>query len=391
MHLIKGDCIALTAMMLFVLALPLRAEVIEAEGVASIKTSGIERARQLAIEDAKDQASMQAGVEVRTATMVSQGGISFETGRMRPTARIGKVTVVREWQAGDDFHVKISANLEHHLLVSQKYKKKITATPFFIQKSYLTGDLDDISTGFSRELLRRLDAGNKFIIKNSLYVLPVASNGPSQDNTAVMRLATLYTSQFVIAGEILDVGSSDEGGFFDFFQHKRRRFDVDVFVYDGLTGALIARHRMSEFADGDVFVGRDKQFGSASFFSTKYGQAINRTIDAAAELISKDLEQLPFTAKVIQITDGNIYIDAGGTSFIAPGDKLVAYRIKRELSLRGLGSGSEYGITETPVATVSIIQVQPMFSICTLPSSAKNVTMEVGDLVRFDFVEHPLN
>lgn len=374
---------------LVLLASPLRAAIIEAEGVAAINPVGVERARQMAVQDAKNQVSMQAGVEIEMASIVTPRGVPLESSRIRPTATIGKVTILREWQTGDNFHVRISANVESSeqvLAGSLKYKKKIAATPFVIRKSFVTDDIDDIGKGFASELLRRLDNGNKFLTKRSAYVLPSNSYGPSQDGAAVMHLATMYDSQFLIAGEIVDAGESFEGGYFGVFQHKKRRFEIEVFLYDGLTGTLISRHRIEKFAVGDVAIGRDKPFSSASFLATNFGQAIGQAIDTAAEMISRDLESLPFTARVIRIADGRFYIDAGGTSLVAPGDKLVAYRLRREFPVAGFGSGTEYGITETPVATVSIVQVQPLFSICALPANAKGATIELGDLVRFDFI-----
>lgn len=84
-----------------------------------------------------------------------------------------------------------------------------------------------------------------------------------------------------------------------------------------------------------------------------------------------------------------IYIDAGSTSSIAPGDQLIAYRLRKEVPLTSVTSGAEYGISETPVATVSIIQVQPSFSICALPGKTTGTVLEAGDLVRFEFIGTP--
>jgi len=372
---------------------PVRAEVVEAEGVASIRPAGIDHARQAAIQDAMNQASLLSGVEIETSNAIGARGVQLESSRVRSAAIIGKATVLREWQSGDYLHVHISVDVARSGDIAganQKYKKKIAATSLSIQKSYVTDDVEDLSGGFANELLRRLESGNKFLTKKSQYAISHAS-GPSQDTGDVIHIATMYDSQFVISGEILDAGTMNEGGYFGLFQHKRRRFEVEIYVYDGLTGSLVGRHRIEKSAVGDVAIGRDKPFASASFFATSFGKAISEALDTASELIAKDLENLPFAARVIKIADGRIYIDAGGTSFVAPGDKLVAYHLRREFPLSGFGPGNEYGITETPVTTVSIVQVQPLFSICTLPTSAKGVTLEVGDLVRFDFINQVLD
>lgn len=365
-------------------SLPSLAGVIEAEGVASIKPNGVERARQLALQDAQDKIAQQAGVAVETSSAMSSSHIELESSRIRTAAIIGKATIDREWQTDDYFHVHISANTDQAnggSAINVKYKRKIAATPFFSKKSY--EDIDDIGHGFSKELLRRLERGNQFLTRKSQYQISGNASGVTQNAGAVVSLAASHDSQFLISGEIVDASILEESGILSLFQYRQRHFEVDVFVYDGLNGALIASHRVGGLAMGDVAVGRDRPFGSASFFSTEFGQAVNATINAAAELIAKDLESLPFTAKVTKIVDGKIHIDAGSTSFVAPGDKLVAYRRKREFSKNGYSPSSEYRLTETPVATVSIVQVQPLFSIATLPENSKD-QVGIGDLVRFD-------
>lgn len=378
----------LIGVVLFALASPLCAATIEAEGVAVITEAGVERARQMAIQDAKNQISMQSGVKVETSVRVRQNDIPLKSSRVQPiTKNIGDVTVVREWQGEGSLHVLISANTEHSIDSangSSRYKKKIIATPFHIRTPYQANDIDEISTGFPRELLLRLENSNKFLTKISSYVSSDGANGPSQDDNAIKRIATLYNSQFVISGELLNAGNLDKGGYLSFLQTNKRPFEIEIYIHDGLTGALISRHRIGKFAEGEVIVGRDKPFASAQFLSTNYGRIVNEVIDAGVELISKDLEKLPFAAKVIQVAGDKIFLDAGSTSFIAPGDQMVAYHVKRALPLGGLGPNGDYGVVETPVTTVTVVQVQPLFSICKVSLEATNSMIEVGDIVRFE-------
>ena len=365
----------------------LHAETIESEGVASIKASGIERARQLAIQDAVEQATRQSGVKIEGQSSVSSGGRTFGSNRLRATGTIADVKVVREWQVEDALHVQISSNVEpadKKIPVVHNYKKKIAATPFSVQGAITGKDVIELANGFPRELVRRLENSRRFLSKNSLYVISVGSAGLDQDPKNVMKLAAQYDSQFVISGEILDSVSAGDGWLSGVI--GSRRFEVDLFVHDGLTGGLIARHRIDELIEKEFFGDRDKSFSSASFFSTKLGETVNKVINAAVELISKDVENLPFTAKVIRVTDGKIYIDAGGTSLLSPGDELVAYNNEKDVALLGTVSGHDYGVRETPVATVSVVQVQPMFSICVVLPGAENAAIKVGDFVRFDMV-----
>jgi hypothetical protein len=383
-----ASCALMLAWALFCVPGPTAAANLEAEGVANIKPVGLERARQMAIEDAKEQVAMRAGVDIESTNIVGPRGVPLESSRIRKSA-LGDITIVREWQSDEQVHVRISANVDMSgagLSASHKYKKKLAAVPFVVRKSTVSDDIDDIGKGFAGELMRRLDDSNKFLTKRSTYTLPPNAAGPSEDREAIVHLATMYDSQFLIAGEIIDAGTGEVGGVLGWFKHTQRRFEAQVFVYDGSTGTLIARHRVEQSAIGDIAVGRDKVFAGTSFMATNYGKAISAAIDASAALIVHDLENIPFTARVIRIADDKLVIDAGGTSLIAPGDKLVAYRLHKELPVMSYGSDAQFGITESPVATVSIVQVQPQFSICALPANSKAGQMEIGDLVRFDVV-----
>lgn len=377
----------LAATLFFALTEPLRAATVEAEGIAVIAETGIDRARQMAIQDAKNQIMMQSGVKVETSTRVRQKDARLVSSRIQLDTNIDDITVIREWRGGDFLHVLISAESGHSIEYadkSRKYKKKIIATPFHIRTPYQANDIDEISTGFPRELLRRLEVSNKFLTKASPYLSSPGVSGSNQDNNIAKRIAAVYNSQFVISGEILNAGSSEKDSYLSFLQRNKRPFEIEIYVHDGLTGTLISRHRISKFAEGKVIIGREKPFASAEFSSTDYGRVVNEVIDIGVELISKDLEKLPFAAKVIQIAGDQIFLDAGSTSFIAPGDQMVAYHVKRALPLGGLGPNADYGVVETPVATVTAVQVQPLFSIWKVSLGATNSVIEVGDLVRFE-------
>lgn len=196
------------------------------------------------------------------------------------------------------------------------------------------------------------------------------------------RIAADNDSQFVISGGVVDASSFTAGGMFGLFEHAVRRFELEPFVHDGMTGAMIARHRVLETAAGDVRIGGGHSFGSAAFTASSYGQAIARALASAANLIAADLEHLPFMAKIIDVSGKRVYIDAGGTSLLAPGDQLVVFH--RGPALYGDGAAS-CGPAETPVATLSITEVQPTFAAAEVDPSAVAPAIASGDLVRFEF------
>lgn len=345
-------------------------------------------ARQAAIRDALHQASLAAGASVEASSVMTNGTL-LESTRVRTLGRITGFSVTHEWREGDLQHVLIRAEVERStdatgscVAGGQQYRKKIGATRFHVANSLQVDDITDIWNGFPLELLRRLENTGGFLPVNkslSFGALQQAPPDAVSNREIVKQLADRDGSQFVISGVILDAG-------YPFGQKPpdSRRFEVEVFVHDGLTGAVIARHRLGASTEGKVIVGRDTPFPSAAFFATDFGKIVDATMDSLTKSIQSDLACLPFATRILRVEGRKVFLDAGATSSVAPGDKLVVYRKNRQREATDLGSNGLNGMPERPVATVSVIQVQPLFSVGELSAEAGQIGVQAGDLVRFE-------
>lgn len=377
---------ALLALILHV-SLPACAAPLEAEGVASVADGGLARARQAAIRDALEQLGLRSGARVDVAAGATTRGKTLESSRVQPALEFERYTVLREWQTGQLLHVRIAVKEEDARprgSVNLGYKKKIVVTPFHVRRSPQLDDVDDIAIRLPQELLRRMGAGGKFLGKESPYVISPGASGPSADTAAVRRLAGMYESQFVVSGEIIDAGNFEQPAYYGLVKKDARRIELAFYVHDGLSGALLARRTAVAEQAGERRVGRDKPFGSASFAATPFGGAILRALDEGIAGIAADLAALPFMAKVVRVEGERIFIDAGSTSSVAPGDQLVIYRQDPRQQVYGADPRVPLGTVEAPVGTVSIVQVQPGFAIGTVTPPAAARQVSAGDMVRFD-------
>jgi hypothetical protein len=364
----------------------------EAEGMAAIADGGLARARAAAIRDALEQLGLRSGARVDVAAGAAANGQVFESSRVQPTAEFERYTVLREWQTGQVLHVRIAVKEEEARPrgnVNLAYKKKIVVTPFHLRRAPQLDDVDDIATRLPRELLRRMSASGAFIGKESPYVINPGLAGPGTDTAAVRRLAAMYEGQFVISGDIVDAGDFAQPAYFGLIKKAARRIELAFYVHDGLTGTLIARRSVLVEQVGEPRIGRDKPFASASFAATPFGGAILRALDAGIAAISADIAALPFMAKVVQVQGERIFIDAGSTSSVAPGDQLVVYRLDTRQPVYGADPLVPLGSVEAPIGTLSIIQVQPGFSIGTVTPAAAAKQVSAGDMVRFDVALTP--
>lgn len=89
-------------------------------------------------------------------------------------------------------------------------------------------------------------------------------------------------------------------------------------------------------------------------------------------------------ATIVRIDGNRIYIDAGVTSGLSPGDKLTIYRQNPLAPVQRLASQVDLGIPETPVGTLTLQQVQPLFSVGNPGKDLTTANIQVGDLVRFE-------
>ena len=292
------------------------------------------------------------------------------------------------------------------------YKKSVLLTRFQVANSLQVEDIADIWDGYPLELLHRLEIKGNVVARHSTaspFPDPHNLNPDAPASRELIRsIAEQNGSQLVISGFILDAAVSGEslrpyfgwqggetGRRFELGLPwnsvvagirpvaSERRLDVVILIHDGRTGALLNSHRNSAEISGRVAVGRNKAFASAAFFDTPFGQAVERLLNAQIELIDDDLASLPFTANIVRIEDGKVFIDAGSLSALRPGDRLRVYH-RNPTALIENPAKAALGIPESPVATLTLSQVQTLFAMGELSGDPAKSRVISGDIVRVE-------
>jgi hypothetical protein len=346
------------------------ADIVESEGVA-VLGAGLAVSREFALRDALRQAALNKGVSLASTDITSHGTLVKGSRGVSPfTSRL--VEVLEEKEEDGLFRIRIRAEVTPVQSLQTKLKKRIGATWFAVADPIHVQDLNSPSKGLPDAFLKRLSTIGG-------YILPIDETIPVLPNTheGIKELARRSRSQFLIAGNIINTGI--EPG--RFFEKDRRRIEIELSLYDGLTGALIAKRFFSEIAVGNVNVGYNKPFGSQSFFATETGKAFERLIESASSYLDAKIASLPFAANVIRADENRVFIDAGNLSGLNPGDSLIVYSRSGQ-SIDAL-NGQQLGVVEEAVASANIIQTQPDFSIAILDSLIKKQGVKVGDIVRF--------
>ena len=373
--------IPLIGMLLLSFLIPAQARIVEAEGTAAVVNGALNMAREQAMKDAMRQAMLQTEAHVDSTSVVSTNVLVIESTRVNAAGTVEDVEVLDEWVDNDVMHVRIRAQVPRDKIrkpsPAARYRKKVGVLQFKVTDRRQIHDMPHVEAALPQELLRRLEATDAFIGVDGTDYLLDGDQRPGGRSAMIARLGDRLGVQFLIGGVIRDVGVSRS-----LLLQKTRRLEMEIAVYDGLSGAKIASHRFSEnVADAGLFKRGTTLFANTDFVQTAFGHAMDRMVDRQVEMVRKDLGTLPFSARVIQVKGKKIYFDAGGTSKVKVGDVLMTYRLDPEPMVSDL-SDRFLGFEESPVATLNVHRVQPMFAVGELEVERKG-TLNPGDVIRF--------
>lgn len=262
-------------------------------------------------------------------------------------------------------------------------KKKIALVQFDVANTQHVDDISNIYDGLPMALAGRLEASGEFLTAYTGRSIPPEA-GEAQRG-AVTQIAGEAGAQFLISGVVVNAGTKQEKGYLGtpIGGTTKRHIEVELAVYDGLSGARLLQHRLDEQAQGDAMrVGHDKPFGSSLFFETEFGQAMNRLLDLAVNDVRAALKNVPFSAHVIRVDANKVFLDAGSDSLLRTGDQLVVY-VRDTAPVVGL-KGSVLGVTDRAADTVTLTQVQPQFSSGVLSEEAAKSGIKAGNIARID-------
>ncbi|RMC93289.1 hypothetical protein EAY64_17340 [Aquitalea palustris] len=411
----------------FALCGPLRAAPITAEGMAAMD-AGSPAAREMAIRDALQQAAISNGAELQSLQLMESGNVSESSVLSAPSLQ-GKVKILQEYSSDGVYHVRLSIdpqasaagpvgsapkpaqNANCGMPAGRVLRRKLLTTYFYVVNPAEANDLQDLATVLPGEMARRLRQQGPFDVRNASH-LTVLSNMAADEPVAgwdtVRELGRREDVQFVIAGRVLSTGvvgkslrhtmyesnnTSQQGAYYTGplaglfggalkYAPSARQFDMELWVYDALTGAVLADQRFSRIAQGKVVEQLPAPFASAAFWQGDYGRAVDGLLDQASRQLVELVSCIPLSAKVVKVEDGRqLFINVGGLDGMKVGDQMLLYKPRSAQILRSGGGVRELGVPEDLSGTISITQVQPNFSIAQVQSARLKV--EEGDYVRF--------
>jgi len=155
-------------------------------------------------------------------------------------------------------------------------------------------------------------------------------------------------------------------------------FRVTIFASD-----LNFPNGMTRFADGSLLVATtvphdaNGYFGAATGRETPLGEATRQALDKIVDAVVAGMKDVPWSARVIDVRDGVVYINAGASAGIAAGTEFEVFHSGEPLI--DPETGRTLGSPESPAGSIVVEKVQDSFSTARMNSGGK---LQRGDVVR---------
>jgi len=375
----------------------LTAKTVDVVGEAIIYDDDIEDARYRATQQAIKQAVLESGSRVNVKDKLSNGELESHL-EIRSAGRVQEANIISEKQEGDILsliaRVEVTADSQCSTGHTNYYKKTVGVTGFELQSPQQArlGQLSNIVRELPKNLANEINKHGyiKALTATNIAIYPDLINAPSSTNvdgslTNVTRISEQLGVQYVISGVIRDISEvylrnpndRDSKDLLSENIDKERNFVVDIYIYDGFSGALLFEHRYSEIGNWDISDHARVGFGTAKFWSIHYGRIVQQVLKESALDTSEQLRCQPFIANIFRTENNKISISAGSLAGIKPGDKFNVYR-RYEVY-------NQLQATQTQLnnanISVTIKHVQPNFSVGELVVDSHILNVQQQDVV----------
>lgn len=378
----------------------LYADWVQVTGKAPYSDVNYDYARSQARDDAYKQAIMLAGTRVTSEQRLENGVMVKDNIELSSQARVKRAQIQNEYVWKNTLHLVMDVEIESIPLCqasqASDYKKKVAVLGFSLQvpDQARMGGLDNVNRGFASALSSKLHRmGSLVVYENSQERLAgEIVNAPTlytQQNTLTKAasFAKDVGVQFVVSGVVRDLGVESREAFTNSYWHKlrravnntnqKRRMTVDLFVHDGFSGAIVWQRTFTLSADWKLDATMKVGFGSAEFWQSDYGRAVNGMLDDMALLIEEQLRCQPFMTRIARVDGKVLHFNSGASTGIRPGDKLSVYR-----TFNFHDADRNQGVELTNVKTaLTVSQVHPGFASGTINVDPGRLNIQEDDLL----------
>lgn len=357
------------------------------EGSAVIRDGDLGQARELAMRRALARAAEFKSANVSAQALVRHG-VASETVQVSATACTENAEQISEKVIDGALTVVMKVTVLDagtcHQTCRRAYVNRIVVAAFAMEfpEQKLPSEDARISSFTAIELAKKIVLRQRLLAEHESTAFPYHSPSrapepmmtPKDSETPFAVLARRNRGQYVVSGIYRDFGLRGAAWFL-----QSRRIEIEVFLHDGANGEVLGRRRFVQEASGSVQLANSPVMGSALFYQGDLGKAWGGLLNQISAWVDAQASCLPFIARVLQVKDRLIHIDAGAESGLSVGDSLSVHnwRDPPVQSATGLALGREKNIR----TNASIRTVYPRFSILELTDLPKPIDVREGDIL----------
>ncbi|MCF6346185.1 MAG: hypothetical protein L3J00_06915 [Thiomicrorhabdus sp.] len=378
---------------------------VDVKGSASMEDVDEAFARKMAIRDALKMASLKNNVKIRTDQRVDDYQLTLDSTRFTSHSKIKNYTLVKEGiESSEDMYGQTKEGALNYEVVlnvclteesglctgleGNQYQTRLAIAPIVMPLASQARDISNLLSGYQLALERKIKHKgyrNFTLLLDPIDLQPNHIVTPNLNPKQLTDIRNKTGAQFLLLTVIRSASAHSDTGMLNTAKRfynvnvnpEQRYIELDWYLVDLMSQTMIHQARGEADVEGDVLVGRDRPFGSGSFFATKTGKAFDGLLNQQAKNVLDALHCKPFESQVIDIQNGEYIIYLHEAAGAKVGDDLAVYHTAGRPIRFG---GSVLGQDQVPGAFLKIKRILPKFAITEL--TAKKGVVQVGDIVK---------
>jgi len=295
--------------------------------------------RKATIEQAVENASLQASSFIKIENTVTNGILSNSSSHLLSEHKVSEIKILNESVANDVLTINVKVNLQSKLdCIEDKYLKQLVIAqfPLLTPAQAAAGDIFTlpfhVASRFKNELTNQPSVFVEELIPEMVF--------KPNDNINTINLKSIksishalsyqFQSQYLVFGYIRDIGLFNEttSSLLNKTISPKRNFTIKVFMYDRISDSILLQNEYHGEGGWSFDSFSRVDLANSLFWRSEYGKTISNTLFKAAKDINEVLSCEATKANVINIDNGYITINIGSLHGVKKGDLFQVVKLK---------------------------------------------------------------
>ncbi|WP_373292768.1 flagellar assembly protein FlgT [Shewanella algicola] len=311
---------------------PAFAELVEVTGRAKIVNGDIDKAREDAISQALNYASLKAGVNFSSEQSIDQGRLTQDVFQIQRMGSANNVELMSEMISQNTITVVLQLALSEQEPNAQCKSQSLKAA-IMLPQSYLQeraqlryGQLANFEQQMTEKLGKTINAQSRYSFAR-IHADEKIDNTNQLVNFRGYRIPTwlgeITESQYVLQPEIIDISTEPpQSGFLGLTEdYPIRQFMIKLTLYHGISGEVVWTETFATSTEWEFEKQETVSPASQRFWRSSYGQAISEVFQTSVLNLDKQLNCRPLLGQIIARQGDRIIINLGRKNGVKMGDK----------------------------------------------------------------------